>query len=379
MPPMSTIAMDSIRKIGALALCLVLAGCDRPTVEPIQGGYRGTGMAQIYNVDTMVAQAALNAEPAIAPAARIRENVPKAGEVYENLQVLGDLSIAEFGRTMTAITTWVAPEAGCLYCHEEGNLASDARYQKKVARRMFQMVQHMNSTWGKHLGQVGVTCYTCHRGHPVPQNVWYQPPPDPRAGGMLGHRDGQNSPGLLTGLTALPGDPFSRYLLGGENIRVQGTGALPPRRSGQSERKGVKDAENTYAFMIHISTSLGVNCSFCHNTRAFQSWAESSPQRLTAWHGIRLARQLNQEFLTADPLLHLFPANRRGPMGDVAKVNCATCHQGAYKPLYGSHLARYYPAVLPAEMRPAKPPGPPPLPQIYPVVRAPRGVGAGRP
>ena len=78
---MRTTALGIARKIGALALCLALAACDRPTVEPIQGGYRGTGMAQIYNVETILSQAALNAEPVVAPAARIRENVPKAGEV----------------------------------------------------------------------------------------------------------------------------------------------------------------------------------------------------------------------------------------------------------------------------------------------------------
>jgi photosynthetic reaction center cytochrome c subunit len=57
-------------------------------------------------------------------------------------------------------------------------------------------------------------------------------------------------------------------------------------------------------------------------------------------------------------------------MGDVAKVNCATCHQGAYKPLYGSHLSRYYPAVVPAELRPDELPTPPTVPQRLPAVRA---------
>ena len=361
------------------ALLLLLTACERPPVEPVQGGYRGTGMVQIYNPRILAEQASLNAEPDIARAARLRENAPLAGDVYENIQVLGDLSLAEFGRTMTAITTWVAPEGGCLYCHEEGNLASDAKYQKQVARRMFQMVQHMNATWTDHVGKVGVTCYTCHRGHPVPQNVWYQPTPDGKPGAMMGKRHGQNAPGRLTGNASLPNDPFSIYLLGAENIRVQSTTALPSTPADGAQHKGVKDAEKTYGFMMHISKALGVNCSFCHNTRAFSSWKESSPQRLTAWHGIRLARDLNQQFLTADPLLHLFPANRRGPMGDVAKVNCATCHQGAYKPLYGSHLAKYYPAVLPGDMRPKVPPGPPPAPQIYPAVRAERGVSGGQP
>ena len=30
----------------------------------------------------------------------------------------------------------------------------------------------------------------------------------------------------------------------------------------------------------------------------------------------------------------------------MAKVNCATCHQGVYKPLYGAPMAKDYPALL---------------------------------
>jgi photosynthetic reaction center cytochrome c subunit len=57
-----------------------------------------------------------------------------------------------------------------------------------------------------------------------------------------------------------------------------------------------------------------------------------------------MARQLNQNFMT--PLTDTFPAHRLGPGGDVARVNCATCHQGAYKPLYGAAMAKDYPALL---------------------------------
>jgi photosynthetic reaction center cytochrome c subunit len=39
----------------------------------------------------------------------------------------------------------------------------------------------------------------------------------------------------------------------------------------------------------------------------------------------------------------LFPPHRLGPTGDVAKANCGTCHQGAYKPLYGVSMLSDYP------------------------------------
>jgi photosynthetic reaction center cytochrome c subunit len=38
----------------------------------------------------------------------------------------------------------------------------------------------------------------------------------------------------------------------------------------------------------------------------------------------------------------VFPQERLGPLGDVAKINCATCHQGAYKPLYGASMLKDY-------------------------------------
>ena len=351
-----------------LALALLVVGCERPPVEPVQGGYRGTGMAQIYNPRLLEQQASLNAEPDIARPARARPGQPKAGDVYENIQILGDLSLAEFGRTMTAITAWMAPEQGCLYCHEQGNFASDKVYTKVVARRMFQMTQTINANWKPHVAETGVTCYTCHRGLNVPANLWFLDPgprnPDP----LLGDRAGQNAPAPSVGLASLPNQIYRDYLLDALPIRVNGPTALP-LRGGEANRASIKQAEHTYALMTHMSSSLGVNCTFCHNGQSFQSWSISSPQRMTAWHGIRMARDINREFFTKDPLLSIFPAYRRGPLGDVAKVNCATCHQGAYKPLYGSHLSRYYPAVVPAELRPAVPPTPPTVRSPLPPVR----------
>jgi photosynthetic reaction center cytochrome c subunit len=35
------------------------------------------------------------------------------------------------------------------------------------------------------------------------------------------------------------------------------------------------------------------------------------------------------------PLTPVFPPHRLGPTGDVAKVGCATCHNGLQKPLNG--------------------------------------------
>jgi photosynthetic reaction center cytochrome c subunit len=52
---------------------------------------------------------------------------------------------------------------------------------------------------------------------------------------------------------------------------------------------------------------------------------------------------LNHHYLK--PLTSTFPEHRLGVLGDVAKVNCATCHQGVFKPLYGVSMAKDYPEL----------------------------------
>lgn len=314
-----------------LASASLLAGCERPPVKMVQYGYRGTGMDQVYNPRTLATQAALNTAPEAAPA--VPADGPKASEAFKNVKVLGDLGAGEFTRLMLAITQWVAPAEGCGYCHNLENLADDSKYTKVVTRRMIEMTRHVNADWKQHVAATGVTCYTCHRGKPVPDNVWFAPAPGKKTANFIGDRAGQNAPAKAVAYASLPNDPFSLFLAGDANIRVNGTTALPA-----GNRMSIKQAEGTYGLMMHLSQSLGVNCTYCHNTQNFGNWNESTPQRVTAWHGIRMVRDLNNTYLT--PLQATFPANRLGPTGDAPKLNCGTCHQGAYKPLYGAPMAK---------------------------------------
>ena len=314
---------------------LLLSACQPPPVNSVQSGYRGTGMEQVYHPASLAAQAALNTQPDALPPAS--PDGPKAKAVYQNVKVLGEESVAEFG-TMVAITAWVSPKEGCVYCHNAANFADDSKYQKVVGRRMIEMVQHLNRDWAAHVGTTGVTCYTCHRGNPVPEQVWFEPKRSENVEVLLGNKAGQNAPAPSVAMAALPNDPFSSFLKAPDDIRVVGAGALP-----EGNRKSIKQTEWTYGLMMHMSDALGVNCTFCHNTRSFASWETSSPQRATAWYGIRMVRDLNNDYL--GPLTANFPVERLGPNGDVAKVNCSTCHQGAYKPLYGQSLAKAHPEL----------------------------------
>jgi photosynthetic reaction center cytochrome c subunit len=325
------------------AAAVLMAGCERPPIAVSQTGFRGTAMEQVYNPRTLATQAAVNKAPAIADAVVDVPGGPKAGAVYENVKVLGDLSVGEFARTMVAMTEWVSPQQGCNYCHVGGNFADDSVYTKVVARKMLQMTQKINSGWKQHVAETGVTCYTCHRGNNIPKEIWFAPAQQKSAGGSLGNDAGQNRAAKTVGLSSLPYDPFTPYFLDNKPIRVNGKEALA-MTAQSANRSSTKQAEHTYGLMIHWSDSLGVNCTYCHNTQAFAEWgANATPQRATAWYGIRMAREINNEYMV--PLTGVFPPNRLGPTGDVAKSNCATCHQGAYKPLYGAAIAKYYPGM----------------------------------
>ena len=138
-------------------------------------------------------------------------------------------------------------------------------------------------------------------------------------------------------MSSLPNDPFSSLLDQAQPIRVVATKALESSSIDASVREpGVQSAEKTYGLLIHMSTALGVNCTYCHNSRAFSDWSQSTPQRVTAWHGIRMVRDLNLSYL--DPLKATWPANRLGAQGDGPKAYCTTCHQGLAKPLNGAQM-----------------------------------------
>lgn len=336
---------SSLRKAvavgGAFALVtlgVILFETERPPMTSVQRGFRGVGMDTIYNPRFLQAKLDENKIPASLP--RLPDAGAKAGAVYKNVQVLKDESVGNFTRLMASITTWVSPTQGCAYCHNVNNMAEDSVYTKVVARRMIQMVQHINSDWKTHVAATGVTCYTCHRGQPVPANVWFNNSGPVQAGGFAQVPAGKNHPSPVANGSSLPLDPFTPFLEHDADIRVQSAVALPG-----TDNKSIKQTDWTYSLMLHFSESLGVNCTYCHNSRSWSDWSQSTPQRVTAWYGIRLARDVNLNYL--DPLNSVFPPARLGAAGDSAKVNCATCHNGVYKPLFGVSMAKDFPELTP--------------------------------
>ncbi len=282
--------------------------------ETVQSGYRGTGMEQVYDMDDVAPKfAATNIPTPLPPAG----TSPPGPLPWKNVQVLNDISVAEFNRTMVAFSTWVAGTGNCAYCHNVANFSADTLndgtpiYTKLVARRMIQMTRHINGQYAAHVKNTGVTCYTCHRGKPLPNGLWF-----------YGKKD-----------------DYLRHYLDRDGGRVISATEGPTN----ANRSSVKQTEWQYALMISMSQSLNVNCTYCHNSRAFAKWEQSPPQRVQAYHGIFMLRDVNQNYLA--PLRPVYPAVRLGPMGDAPKAQCLTCHNNAYKPLYGAQMAKLYPAV----------------------------------
>ncbi len=334
---------------------LLLGGCEIGTKVVEQQGPNGVAIAQVKHKATMKIAAEVPAPP-YELTADMRTG-DRAKDVYQNVQVLGDVSVDEFNYMMASITEWIAPadgsveNGGCNYCHNPENMASDEVYTKVVARKMLQMTRTINANWTPHFNNnygessenAGVTCWTCHRGKPVPVNNWSARPADPRI--LAGNKRGQNTPLMQTAYSSLPYDFFSAYLAGSGNVRVSAKSAYP-----SDHVASIPATELTYGLMMHQSQALGVNCTFCHNSQNFAKWDDSRQQRVNAWYGTRMVRDINNNYISA--LGDVWPANgkgvygnRRGPEGDPLKVNCATCHNGINRPLGGAKMLKDYPAL----------------------------------
>jgi photosynthetic reaction center cytochrome c subunit len=98
-----------------------------------------------------------------------------AQQRFKNLQLFKDLPATQLEPTMAFISG--ALGVRCNYCHVANNFDKDDKPTKVAARRMIQMVFDINK--GSFNGESAVSCYTCHRGKPIPvsvpavgQNLW---------------------------------------------------------------------------------------------------------------------------------------------------------------------------------------------------------------
>lgn len=131
----------------------------------------------IVSVIFLAACAAISQQKAQAPVA---DNLQ-----FHNLQVLPpNITHDELIATMRGIARSLGTR--CNHCHvanapgseEEFDFANDAKPEKKVARTMLRMVRDVNANYLSKVNAHGqtVTCFTCHRGHTVPEVMTAQAP-----------------------------------------------------------------------------------------------------------------------------------------------------------------------------------------------------------
>lgn len=281
---------------------------------------------------------------------------------YKNVQVLTDVSAAEFMRLQQAITQWVSPKQGCAFCHVAGDDASDAKPEKQVARLMLRMVRHVNADWRQHVQPAGVTCYTCHRGQPVPAETWFPRLPPP-VRNVVAKQDNWNEAADNV-RKFFPDAGWDLYMLEDTPISVQSSTAEPSHTVASQIV-----AKRVYEMMMQMSDGIGVNCGYCHNSRALQDWRQSTPQRWVGQSGLDLTRDLNRQFLLQLPgllpqtrsfvhetALPVLPDRESGAQPGDGLVLCATCHEARPKPLDGAAMLSDYPGLTgQAQVSEAKP------------------------
>jgi photosynthetic reaction center cytochrome c subunit len=91
----------------------------------------------------------------------------RAIEVYKNIQVLKDVPSDQLIPAMQFITSSLGVQCG--YCHVENAFDKDDKKPKQVARKMMEMMITIDTE--NFEGKQMVTCYSCHRGSPMPQAI----------------------------------------------------------------------------------------------------------------------------------------------------------------------------------------------------------------
>lgn len=343
----SLTAVASVGLVAAAAFVIFV-----PTWDHVPAKATELGFPQEVQFASAKEWLAANQAPAALPPAET--GGPRATEAYKNVQVLTDVSAAEFMRTQQAITQWVSPKEGCGFCHTGEDYASDAKPAKIAARTMMRMTRHLNTDWANHVAPAGVTCFSCHRGQPIPAEVWIPQAPAPTHQLIAKMENWQESADTVRKF--FPDAGWAEYLLQDQPISVQSTAALP---NNTIAARVV--AKRVYEMMMQMSNGIGVNCGYCHNSRAFASWDESTPYRWVGYDALRLVRDLNNNFLlsvvhdvpqtrqlTTETDLPVLPERQRGVQLGNGLVVCKTCHYGLTKPLNGANMLHDYPALTTA-------------------------------
>ncbi len=330
--------IGSVAFIAAIAFMVVprQIGTIWPTVAD-QTGFRGTGMEVIKFEEQLVVSSLATAQTEVSTG----PITPELGEPlavtlnYPYPEAAANLTVRNFERLNEAIAAWVGPEA---------TFGPDRdTYLQAISAKHLEMTRAINEEWDAHVGPTGVNCNTCHRGELVPPAVWFSPVPLNSWAGPSAMF--QNQATRMNYSTALPIDAMQTYLL--EEDQLVGVNGYDARNTTGEPGASIYHTYQTFSLMQHFSNSLGVNCTYCHNTRSIADPGGFTPQWGTAQIGRAMTQDINNTWIVSEPQLQ--PPERLGPLGDVAKVNCTTCHYGAPVTFNGESAVANWPELVSAE------------------------------
>jgi hypothetical protein len=101
------------------------------------------------------------------------QDVRPAEQAYRNIQVMKGVPANQVIQGMHMIKASLGVD--CEFCHVPMQFDKDDIAMKTIARRMYQMVTEINRA--NFNGRQVVGCYTCHKGHAIPEDVPSLPAP----------------------------------------------------------------------------------------------------------------------------------------------------------------------------------------------------------
>jgi hypothetical protein len=261
------------------------------------------------------------------------EQQPREAPAPKNLQVLtSDVGLATVMQSFN-----VALGVQCVYCHMEGDFASDANPKKATARAMLRMLKQVNMHFpdagndfvhSRYLpfpeGKQYVTCYTCHRGATAPVTAlidWHGPDRAPEPGA--------------------PPPPGGGGRRGGDATAAPVEQGIPPTRGADMFKNMVflPPNTNTQFVMPAFRAALGVECSFCHvfgahleRGHANERELDGNPKKLMARAMIGMMQEINALLFPGDNVDVVLTAASEPPPGK-HYVTCYACHRGNHVPL----------------------------------------------
>lgn len=287
-----------------------------------------------------------------------------------NVQVLVGMSSAQIWTYMQQYVSG-ALGVGCQYCHNINNFASDEYPQKIAARNMLRLVRDVNAEFIVNLPNWQgnyVQCATCHNNAPNnlegfgAQFINSVPPikvtVDPLDANGMAILDPAQKPEAIREPVLLK-DAILFYIYNYQvwkpfdpNDPESGRGSLALTYDGGRTQDQVTINQNV---MNYQAWSLGVGCTFCHNSRNFVAY-ELNPagdnvlNPLYAYNKLKAQRMLllttwlaenwprygaiaKPEIPTGSGAASRYSYQRLGD-GQIYNVpGCYTCHQGNNIPL----------------------------------------------